>query len=540
MSRTRLVNRDLNPLLTSLPSKFTDIYDYQIDAVTEIVEAFDEGYKVVVLEAPTGSGKTFIAEIVRRMLETRAAYVCHNKDLQQQFTRDFPYAKPIYGRANYQPERSQASSGAFNLTCEDCTWTKERPQCAVCRVREVCPYQRAKNDAIHSPVPVLNSAYWLNETQGKSRFANTGLVVFDEADTLEKVLMGQVEVYVSERTQERYNIDPPKRVTVQSAFEEWAEETLDRLNPHLERIADIDFASVQQVRELKRLANLHENVTSMLSDIIFGSPWVYTGGVGRRKQTNNAISFKPVKVDRFGKERIWDQDKRFLLMSATMISPSLRLASLGWTEPYRYVTMDSQFHAKNRQVVVQPTADMTRKGETDAGWDRMGSRVSDILRGHTGERVLIHSVSYKLTERLRSSLQASVRDRRLYSYSSGGSGRADSIAGFIRTPGSALIAPSADRGLDLPDDLCRAQIILKVPYLSLGDKQTQERLYKTPDGNVWYNVEVASTIMQMVGRGVRNDKDYCTCYILDSSFVKWYSAWGHLLPKWFRKGIRVE
>jgi Rad3-related DNA helicase len=199
--------------------------------------------------------------------------------------------------------------------------------------------------------------------------------------------------------------------------------------------------------------------------------------------------------------------------------------------------MESQFPAKNRQVIVQPVANMTRKGETEDGYRKLEGSIRSILERHPRDRVVVHSVSYALADRV---LGACARDRaEVFTYRLARD-RPASIADFRRTPGSVLVAPSADRGVDLPGDLCRVQIILKVPFLSLGDKQVTKRLYETKDGQVWYNVQVARTIQQMVGRAVRSTDDWAVCYVLDSSFVKWYREWGHLLPKWFRKGIRFE
>jgi Rad3-related DNA helicase len=282
----------------------------------------------------------------------------------------------------------------------------------------------------------------------------------------------------------------------------------------------------------------------MRNDLLMDIPWVYCGEAGRQQpirsvgtiRTQGTISFKPVKVDRFGQKRIWDKDKRFLLMSATIVSPTQLLGDLGWTGGYKYVSVESQFHPRNRQVVVMPTADMTRKGLTEDGYRQLGKKVKHLLNEHDGDQVLIHSVSYKFAEWLQGVCKTERRD--VFSYGMAVQ-RSDALAQFRRTPGSALIAPSADRGVDLPGDACRAQIIIKVPYLSLGDKQVSARLH-TPGGAVWYNVEVARTIIQMVGRGVRSKDDWCTCYVLDSNFVTWYRAWGHLFPAWFRKGIRFE
>jgi ATP-dependent DNA helicase DinG len=536
--RTRLVNRDLNPLLTTLPAKFSTIHDYQIDAVGGIVEAFDDGVKVVVLDAPTGSGKTVIAEIVRRMLETRGVYVCHNKELQAQFAGDFKYSSVLYGRANYTP----ISSSLVSVTCEDCTWTRASQSCAFCEDRSRCPYQIARNQAIHSPIPVLNSAYWLTETNhGKrstfadtrSTFADTGLAILDECDTVESVLMGQVEIYISAHRAEQYSISPPDKLTKDYAHVDWARRTADTLLPVLQRREDAKPGDIKGLRELRWLRNLVQNVSTMVENS--DERWVYTGGAGSSRRTGENISFKPVQVARWGEERIWSRDKRFLLMSGTVVSPGMLLSGLGYDGDYRVVSMVSQFHAKNRQVVVRPVADMTRKGQTDDGKRAVSDAIAEILRFHADDRVLIHTVSYQLAELVSSGIQA----RPTFTYRNG-TERARAISDFKRTGQAVLVAPSADRGVDLPGDLCRVQIILKVPYLSLGDKQTSERLYNTPDGKVWYNVQVARSIQQMVGRAVRSRNDWAVTYILDSDFVRWYRAWGHLFPAWFRKGIRFE
>eukprot|EP00697_Spironema_sp_BW2_P011001 gnl/Spiro4/26564_TR13229_c0_g2_i1.p1 gnl/Spiro4/26564_TR13229_c0_g2~~gnl/Spiro4/26564_TR13229_c0_g2_i1.p1 ORF type:complete len:533 (+),score=-104.66 gnl/Spiro4/26564_TR13229_c0_g2_i1:2377-3975(+) len=530
--RERLVSRELNPLLTTLPDKFSTIYDYQIDAIDEIVSAYDDGYKVVALEAPTGSGKTLIAECVRRMIGTRATYVCHNKELQAQFARDFPTSRVLYGRANYTPNGPR---GLGVVSCDDCTFSTQSPSCSLCNSRQTCPYVVAKDAAIHSPIPVLNSAYWLSETMGqRSRFANTGLCIMDEADTLENVLMGQVEVYVSGRSQREYGIRPPERLTKQGSYLDWAVHSSEILSEPLRRLAGRELPSIAEQRKFRRVSNLYHVISLMKQDLERELPWVYDGDAGRRKNAGETIRFKPVKVDRFGVERVWSKDKRFLLMSSTL--PDITLSSLGWTDEFKRVRVESQFHAKNRQVVVRPVANMSRKTFNANELESLNSGIQSILSRHEGERVLIHSVSYML----RNSVLAGLRDGRpVFTYESA-SGRARAIREFKSKPGAVLLAPGLERGVDLPDDLCRAQVILKVPYLSLGDKQVTERLYNTPDGKVWYNQHVASTIIQMVGRGVRSKEDYCVCYVLDKGFVEWYKGWGHLLPKWFRLAIRIE
>jgi ATP-dependent DNA helicase DinG len=535
--KTRLVNRSLNPLLTTLPAKFSTIHDYQVEAVVKIVDAFDNGAKVVVLDAPTGSGKTLIAEIVRRELETRSVYVCHNKELQGQFQADFDYSSVLYGRSNYQPTSRQLVKG---VSCEDCDWDKDRGSCSLCPVRNECPYQRALQKAIRSSVPVLNSAYWLTSVQNpRSPFKERGLTILDECDTVEGVLTGQVEIYVSDARQKQWKIPPPDKLTKEDSYVDWGNRVIANTLPILRKLEESDSLDIKAARELRACRSLVSNVQGMVYGIESGGErWVYCGGAGSSRRRGDAISFKPVTVSRFGKERVWEKDSRFLLMSGTVVSSGMLVKGLGWDEGYVDVKVESQFHARNRQVVVRPVADMTRKGQNESG--RRGQEAIDrclheLLGRHAEERVLIHSVSYRLAQ----SVLGICRDRPTFTYRMA-SDRSAAIADFRRTDGAVLVAPSADRGVDFPGAACRVQIILKVPFLSLGDKQTSERLYNTPDGKVWYNVQVARSLMQMVGRAVRSKDDWATTYVLDAHFVVWYKSWGHLLPQWFRKGIRFE
>jgi Rad3-related DNA helicase len=103
-----------------------------------------------------------------------------------------------------------------------------------------------------------------------------------------------------------------------------------------------------------------------------------------------------------------------------------------------------------------------------------------------------------------------------------------------------MISPSMDRGVSLDGDLCRVVVIAKVPYASLGDPQIQRRMASANgEGQRWYAMKTIATIIQMAGRGVRSDTDWCTTYILDAQFKKLYGAHREAFPKWFREAIRI-
>jgi Rad3-related DNA helicase len=106
----------------------------------------------------------------------------------------------------------------------------------------------------------------------------------------------------------------------------------------------------------------------------------------------------------------------------------------------------------------------------------------------------------------------------------------------MESPGKVLCSPSSKEGLDLKDDLCRFQIILKVPWGDLADKVVQARMKEDP---IWYANEAVKNLEQAYGRGMRSKTDWCDCYILDQSFQRLLFQNYDLLSKYFREAIII-
>ena len=99
-----------------------------------------------------------------------------------------------------------------------------------------------------------------------------------------------------------------------------------------------------------------------------------------------------------------------------------------------------------------------------------------------------------------------------------------------------LIGPSLSEGVDLPGDLCRFIIILKVPYASLKDKLVKAKMELFPN---WYKADASNTIIQGIGRGNRSKDDWCVTYIVDGCFGQLYAATKEQYPKELQNRIKV-
>lgn len=81
----------LQDFLDNFP--FKEIRSKQREALQQICDAFNQGYKFIVLEAPTGFGKSPVAVAVAKTLGS--SYLCSvTKELQDQYSRDFRLFEP--------------------------------------------------------------------------------------------------------------------------------------------------------------------------------------------------------------------------------------------------------------------------------------------------------------------------------------------------------------------------------------------------------------------------------------------------------------
>ncbi len=525
------------------PEKFTEFRDHQWEAIVEVMEYLNRGVQVVMLSAPTGSGKTLISETVRRLFEGRSVYCCTTKSLQDQVQADFGYARTIKGRTNYPTEhRSDLNAG-------DCTSDAFADPCKYCNSWNTCPYRIAKNEAMIAPFPVLNIAYFLNETTSgfSSVFRNRELVIIDEADTLENQLMGYIEVVITGGLRRMIGVRtiPQKTKQGKPDIESWVHWLEDEIVPAIEKKkGEIAFGmktlfgddDVKKKRQIASLQKLLDKIAPIIykdddGNMPIENGWVMTGYEGKGSEAN--ITFKPVRVSDLANGTIWNRGDQFLLMSASFISPAQEAENLGLEDDdWAVVTLDSTFPVENRPVFMPTVAPMTNKA-MKTSWPVMAEAIEDLIGDNPNARILIHTVSYKLTRYLLDIIAST--GTRMYENSSE---RDEVLADFLATNDSVLLAPSFERGVDLPGDDCQIIVLAKVPYPYLGDKQISARLYeKGGNGQTWYAVQTIRAIVQMTGRGMRSEDDWCDTFILDSSFNRLLKDHRQLFPEWWREAL---
>lgn len=198
---------------------------------------------------------------------------------------------------------------------------------------------------------------------------------------------------------------------------------------------------------------------------------------------------------------------------------------------HQFVAVPSTFPAANRPIYVADIARVTHKNKEEA-YPALALALNHLQDLHPDDNILVHTVSYDMNSYLYDALEG----RRKMTYRRAAD-RETALAKFVAGNRAVLLAPSFERGVNLPDDACRVVVVAKVPFPYLGDKQVNAR-YHSRGGSRWYMVQTVRSLVQSTGRGVRHENDYAVSYILDRMFRdSIWKEWRSLLPRWWKDAL---
>ena len=517
-------------------SPFQNFPSYRPHQEETIERAVASRKKVVFISGPPGSGKSICGMSIAYNFP-RSLYLCTSKSLQSQIAGDFPY--PIlWGRGNYPCVMSPFTRRKFpEISCDDCLErlqnSQDEPEGTIsCKGR--CLYQQAKKKAIASNMAILNTSYFLTEANFVGKFKNRDMVMVDEVDLLEHAILNFVELNVTDSMMSRFNLPYPEYKTKWESWKQWAIDILPNLMDYIEELneevnsSDPDQIDLDDIKNLRRARSLQSKV-NIIKDLL-DENWIYQE-FKMRKSDGLRYSFKPTWIIEVAHRYFWDHAERWVVMSGTPPLPR----TLGLEpEEWEWIDVPSQFARERRPVYYLGVANLTNKTMAQEV-EKIVQPIKEILAKYPNEKGLIHTVSYSLCQYV-----MSFGYDRLITHGNGMKEKEHILAEFKKSKEPlVLVSPVMDRGIDLPYDLCRFVICVKVPYPDLSDKQTNNRLYGSRYGKTWYRGEAARSIVQMSMRGMRAVDDECSTWILDSQFANLYSKSHELFPDWWREALQV-
>jgi len=526
---------------------FNVIRDEQKHAISFALDAFQQGKKFVVLEMGTGCGKSATGVTIARALASvgpSAAYILTTqKILQQQYVNDFG-----------QPQRKLLSSlkSSSNYCCghyNDQSCAESRRVISKLRTQLVgtdfykhcttqCQYAIDKQQFLDSSIGITNFSYFLAETMYAGKIEPRDLLIIDECHNIEAELGKFVEVTFSEKfARDVLKCRVPTKSNDEVVFK-WIKTTyLKALKTHLARLektmssqlavrAGLSESSKQYELLDKHICKVHRFINSYDSQ-----NWVMNVVLQTNKSNRQTrrFEFKPIDVSPFSHDMLFRFGKHVLMMSATIVDIDVFCRTIGIDRnDVAYLRLPSPFPVENRPIHFIPVGSMS-KDRIESTLPALTEAIKMLLEQHAGDKGIIHCTNYRIAQHVFDSIKSD----RLLIHSS--ENRDAILAQHINNDRpTVLVSPSMMEGVDLADDASRFQIVCKVPFPYMGDLVVKKRM--TRDRS-WYDYMTAKSIIQAMGRSIRNDRDHAVSYILDADWERFLSRNRNMFPSDFLKSL---
>lgn len=548
-------------------------------AIFETVKALTtQGKRHVIIDAPTGIGKSAVAVTVHRVIEDmvfltntspdprfnwRTTIATTTKALQDQYIRDYPEITDLRGKTNYPCHKNAQNYGtrACKQALKDyrcggkteCPYLIQRNEwCLRSSLRvlntalavEMCPLLCMTEDN-YAPLMILDECHKVRQTvldHTAMKFSRKELAYYAKAGlTNVTEILAQVEkilenfgnwFYEGGEVGKLWHPDH-EFVEICKVINELCLETVELLQSILKKKSN-DLSPVQEDNLYDCISYLQEleNITQLstrtdLNDFVvheYQKTFQPDGSVGEFY-----IVLKPIIVKDVIDYAIFRKNDYFVHMSATVCGAGAYMEELGLTEEETHViTLENPIPKENRPIYYMPVGRMNARSQEQT-MPALVDMLSDIMDNYPNKNGLVHVSSYALAEQIVQRMPVRHRQNMFV-----GRDKRQTIMELRRAAneGRQLVAvsPSMKEGVDLKHDLGRFQVIAKIPFGNLGDPHVKYVSDKMP---VIYMRDTVLDVVQSCGRCVRGVDDSADTFILDGSFDTILAKGSELLPAWW-------
>ena len=530
------------------PSRIHDAFpapDYrgaQEQALSDIKAAFDAGNDVVLVRAPTGSGKSLLARAIagcaRRAgsgdptAPARAYYTTPQVSQLDDVAGDrlLDDLSIIRGKNNY----SCILPGETDTPVNQAPCARERE--FDCEVKHRCPYFSDRTIAANQSIAAMTLAYFM-QTAGSDVFGPRDVVVIDEAHGLGDWAEMYATIDLGPDTVPFWReADVPAVDDLEDAaeFADYLHTLCDRRLADLRGNAEL---APEEAAERDRVTELRSDLgwfTEEYRDPESATTWAVDqpDGAGAR------VTIKPMRPERYLKHTVWDRGQHFALLSATILNKEAFCAAVGLDPAdVALVEVPHTFPVEHR-----PLYDVTRGKMTYEHREETLPEVARVLvrlmQAHPDEKGLVHCHSYAIQDRLSTLLSEFGVAARVRGHDS--EDRDGQLAAWKRADDpDVFLSVKMEEALDLAGEACRWKLLCKAPYPNTRDSRVAHRLEEGQWG--WYYRAALRTVIQACGRVVRAPDDYGATYLADSSLLDLFERARTDMPDWFREQVdRME
>jgi len=573
--------------------------ELQITALEQIESALQQGYHNIVISAPTGVGKSYIA-VCLALAFKEADILTATVQLQEQYLKDFPFIRVIAGRKNFNcpvydkpcsivptvrckgmkrrstgsdssDEDEDADSDNSNSNNNTCII----PTCSLYPTREdikritvlnkgtcnekvlfnakyrLCDYYMHKQIAYRSSFRIFNYHEYftlLNNIGSRSKLS-TELLICDESHMLEEKVIDFYNVVIDDnllrplRKHRLIDIDI-QQIRIDTEEIAYYKDLLSDIVAGYAKLLDIIAEEIsrsdeeEKRKQLFRLAEYEERLQrlSTVLDVLNIYPENFIVDIVNNQDENKQ-----------------KQLKRIIKLLPLNISPFLKYAfdrvkyRIFMSATIDYPMLKRELGLNDEDTILidlpSPFPIQNRKvllmNAYTLNKENMHNEKMLIQIASTIDRIMEKHKERGLilttSYELASNIFRYSNNKHRLLLTKDMSAK-EVLEKHAKTDSNVILTPSMWEGVDLKDDLCRFIIIAKTPYPSLADKRIKIKAERDKE---WYKSVTLMRLIQGAGRGVRHERDYCITYVLDSN-ATWLilnKVKQNSVPRWFKDAL---
>lgn len=534
-------------LLASFPKSF-EPNEAQSLILNEIGIALEQGKKFIIINAPTATGKSFIAKTIANYSSDpsdefiKAAYngkevenpmaerfgtaiLTVTKSLQDQYGGLFEDGSVLKGADNYPC----AVSDIYSCGSGYCSWNPG--QYKKCKAGRKCPYMNQKANTVINKCAFYNYAMFeaLSEDLKYKDF-----IICDEASEIEAELVSRYTFEIVYKDIKKIADTMPRipdEIEGVTAFYEWGckmsaicNSMLEKYKEYIEKVVQNKAETSRPKTKLNKEESAKLGLLQHYADLFnhFVEAYNYTTYLVTKGA--DSVILQPYNVDGLA-NNIFKFGSTVILMSATIVNPAKFAKTLG-IKDYYYIEAKTTLESEKAPIkcMSKYRVNYSNKNTVVPILAKVAKAICDK---HAGQKGLIHTHSMDILSTIKREFGEDTR----FLYREPGVTNEKILETHSNTTAdTVLVSPSMTHGIDLKGDLGQFQIIMKAPYLPLGDKRIKK---KFDEDKEWYSDAMLSTLIQMAGRCNRIASDYAVTYILDGSIVDAVLKNKDKLPKYF-------
>ena len=433
----------------------------QQQALRNIRTAFEAGNDVVLVRAPTGSGKSLLA---------RAIAGCARRPDEATPTEatDAYYTTPQVSQLDDVAADSllsdlQVIRGKRNYSCllpGETDTPVDRAPCARetgfdCSIRHRCPYFSDRAIASNRSIAAMTLAYFM-QTAGSDAFGRRDVVVIDEAHGLAEWAEMYATIDLRPRTVPVWDEIRVPDIDGVEAASRFAEHVIEVCTRRKDTLVGTDELTISEVTERDRLQELISNLDWFVAD--YRDPQSASTWIVDSEGADGPVTIKPLNPERYLKHTVWERGNKFALLSATILDKEGFCRGVGLDpETTALVDVSHTFPVENRPLFDVTQGKMTHE-HRDETLPKIARLLVRLMTNHSDEKGLVHAHSYAIAEGLADRLREFGVGGRVRTHDR--ENRDAQLGSWLSTDDPELfISVKMEEALDLAGELARWQVL---------------------------------------------------------------------------------